>query len=165
MVPNIIAKDGITDRVAEVLVLPLLWAAMSPEMENIMWMPTGNHIWNAYGLIMTLEEGVNPAQKRLQFVSGQNPQVHITLHPHRQVHRGADSWNSLNQLRACEDQWVDPSCLILKRTALLFLPAFSFLFFVTFSTGWIVFGSKNQGWVIFYFSIYSVPFNRNRWNE
>lgn len=94
VVPNIIAKDGITDRVALVLALPLLWAAMSPEMENRMPATTRNRIQAAYGLIRTLEEGVNPVQKRLLIVSGGNARVHITVAPGVGGNNGAGGGNA-----------------------------------------------------------------------
>lgn len=81
VVPNIVASQGISNRVADVLALPLLWAAIEPEMESRMPETTRNRVRDAYALIRTLDQGVNPVRKRFLIVSGRNAQVHITVAP------------------------------------------------------------------------------------
>lgn len=81
VVPNIIGKPGIANRVADVLALPLLWAAMDNEMETRMPAMTRNRIRNAYAACRVLEEGVNPVRKRLVIVSGMNATVIINVMP------------------------------------------------------------------------------------
>mmetsp|Transcript_3711 Transcript_3711/g.5065 ORF Transcript_3711/g.5065 Transcript_3711/m.5065 type:complete len:468 (-) Transcript_3711:47-1450(-) len=81
VVPNIIAKDGISNRVADVLALPLLWAAMDPEMEGRMPEGMRTRIENAYNNQRVLGEGLNPVRKRLLIISGQNARVMINVVP------------------------------------------------------------------------------------
>jgi hypothetical protein len=81
VVPNIIRKPGICDRVADVLALPLLWAAMDDAMETKMPSRTRDRIRNEYVTRRELAEGINPVQKRLLIVSGINSTVNITVVP------------------------------------------------------------------------------------
>ena len=81
VVPNIIAKPGISDCVADVLALPLLWAAVEPEMEGQMPETTRNRIRNAYNNQRVLVEGLNPVRKRLLVISGQDARLNITVVP------------------------------------------------------------------------------------
>ena len=68
VVPNIIGKDGIANELADALALPLLGAAMDPEMEELM--PTGmrERIQNAYNNRRVLAKGLNPVRKWLLIV-------------------------------------------------------------------------------------------------
>ena len=53
---------------ALVLAYPLLWAAMSPEMEKRMDPEQRKRIWKAYSEIDTLPEGVNPVVRVHLFI-------------------------------------------------------------------------------------------------
>jgi hypothetical protein len=77
VVPNILISENIQDSGAMVLALPLLWAAFDDEMEAYMPAPLRNRIRAAYANIQGLAVGVNPVEKILLVVTGQNAEVRI----------------------------------------------------------------------------------------
>ena len=77
VVPNMRQSQHITDQVALVLALPLLWACLSPDMQAYLPGELRNRICTAYQNICQLEPGENPVKKVLLVITGEDAEVHI----------------------------------------------------------------------------------------
>lgn len=77
VVPNILHSEHISEHVATVLALPVLWACFNPAMQDYIPQVLQNRVQNAYETIRRLAPEENPVKKIELVITGGDNGVHI----------------------------------------------------------------------------------------